>query len=221
MLNDQDSSMAANAICHAVESATNAIWSAAEKSQESIQQANHERMRPAVLWKPRVFRDGNQWCALLGNNLQEGICGFGDSPADATYAFDKEWNTPITCIGGKGSTSTENITRSGELEAHKMALLADVKDCQQQSRDYQAENAVIKSQMAELKAQIKAESDAHESWQNEHLKVDGEQCRQIRELEAQVAALSKALNGFIANSCRVDWPADIYDAAIAAQKGAA
>lgn len=39
-------------------------------------------------------------------------------------------------------------------------------------------------------------------------------------LEAQVAALNNALNGFIANSCRVDWPADIYDAAIAAQKGA-
>jgi chromosome segregation ATPase len=79
------------------------------------------------------------------------------------------------------------------LEAHNMALLADVKDCQQQSRDYQAENAVIKSQMAELKAQIKAESDAHESWQNEHLKVDGEQCRQIRELEAQVAELTTAI----------------------------
>ena len=38
-------------------------------------------------------------------------------------------------------------------------------------------------------------------------------------LREQVATLHKALNGFIANSCRVDWPADIYDAAIAAQKG--
>ena len=40
----------------------------------------------------------------------------------------------------------------------------------------------------------------------------------IDALEAQVAVLRNALNGFIANSCRVDWPADIYDAAIAAQK---
>ena len=39
------------------------------------------------------------------------------------------------------------------------------------------------------------------------------------EAAKQVAVLRKALNGFIANSCRVDWPADIYDAAIAAQKG--
>ena len=41
----------------------------------------------------------------------------------------------------------------------------------------------------------------------------------IDALEAQVSVLRNALNGFIANSCRVDWPADIYDAAIAAQKG--
>ena len=38
-------------------------------------------------------------------------------------------------------------------------------------------------------------------------------------LREQVSVLRNALNGFIANSCRVDWPADIYDAAIAAQKG--
>ena len=77
--------------------------------------------------------------------------------------------------------------RIDDLQAHNLALLADVKDCQQQSRDYQAENAVIKSQMARL--------------------------------QEQVSALRNALNGFTANSCRVDWPADIYDAAIAAQKG--
>ena len=39
------------------------------------------------------------------------------------------------------------------------------------------------------------------------------------EAAKQVSVLRNALNGFIANSCRVDWPADIYDAAIAAQKG--
>jgi hypothetical protein len=30
-----------------------------------------------------VSLDGNQWCALLGGNLQEGIAGFGDTPAEA------------------------------------------------------------------------------------------------------------------------------------------
>jgi hypothetical protein len=38
--------------------------------------------------RPRLFIDGNQWCALYGENLQDGVAGFGDSPADAARAFD-------------------------------------------------------------------------------------------------------------------------------------
>jgi hypothetical protein len=38
--------------------------------------------------KPRVYRDGNQWCVLYGNDIQEGIAGFGDSISDAV----KNWN---------------------------------------------------------------------------------------------------------------------------------
>ncbi len=70
------------------------------------------------------------------------------------------------CIGGRDSTSTENVTMADALAAGDGCL---------------------------------------------HARIDA--------LEAQVAALRSALTGFIANSCRVDWPADIYDAAIAAQKG--
>lgn len=47
--------------------------------------------RPFVLYKPRLFPDGNQWCALLGEDLQSGVVGFGDSPNDASNAFDKAW----------------------------------------------------------------------------------------------------------------------------------
>ena len=31
----------------------------------------------------KVFVDGNEWCALLGENLQEGLAGFSDTPAEA------------------------------------------------------------------------------------------------------------------------------------------
>lgn len=84
-MNNQDSNMAANAICHS-----------ASMIQESIQQMTYELMRPATVFKPRIFQDGNKWCALLGDDLQSGISGFGDSPADAAWNFDKEWNTKIT-----------------------------------------------------------------------------------------------------------------------------
>lgn len=31
----------------------------------------------------KLMLDGDQWSALIGENLQEGICGFGDTPRDA------------------------------------------------------------------------------------------------------------------------------------------
>jgi hypothetical protein len=31
----------------------------------------------------KIHRDGDQWCALIGKDLQEGICGFGGTVADA------------------------------------------------------------------------------------------------------------------------------------------
>ena len=32
------------------------------------------------------------WCALLGANLQEGVAGFGTTPAKAMWAFDTAWH---------------------------------------------------------------------------------------------------------------------------------
>lgn len=37
--------------------------------------------------KPSIFPDGNQWCCLYGANIQEGVCGFGDTPAMAMNNF--------------------------------------------------------------------------------------------------------------------------------------
>jgi len=50
-----------------------------------------EGQRPFILLRPRVFIDGNQWCALYGDNLQDGVAGFGDSPEYAAWNFDKAW----------------------------------------------------------------------------------------------------------------------------------
>lgn len=83
-MNDQASFMAANAIEHAASMASAAIQAAASSWE-----------RPCVLFRPKLSLDGNQWCALFGNNLHDGVAGFGDSPADAMYAFDKEWAAKI------------------------------------------------------------------------------------------------------------------------------
>lgn len=43
----------------------------------------------------RISIDGDQWCVLCGKNLQDGVAGFGDSPAAAMHDFDKAWNTTL------------------------------------------------------------------------------------------------------------------------------
>jgi hypothetical protein len=60
-----------------------------------------ERCRPFYLLRPKVFPDGNQWCALYGENLQEGVCAFGDTPAKASVQFDIEWLNAKASQGGK------------------------------------------------------------------------------------------------------------------------
>jgi hypothetical protein len=52
-----------------------------------------EQMRPSVLYRPEVYPDGDQWCALYGKDIQTGVCGFGKTPAEAVYEFDKAWMT--------------------------------------------------------------------------------------------------------------------------------
>ena len=48
---------------------------------------------PSAVYRPSLKMDGDQWCALYGDNLQDGIAGFGDTPAAAMREFDKAWKT--------------------------------------------------------------------------------------------------------------------------------
>lgn len=89
-MNTELESMAANAICFAAERAGNA-WA----------ESGYEYSRPSVMFRPRVNIDGNQWCALYGENLQDGVAGFGDSPDAAMRDFDEQWRRPL------GKTASE------------------------------------------------------------------------------------------------------------------
>ena len=51
--------------------------------------------RPSYMLRPKLSMDGNKWCALYGDNLQDGVSGFGDSPALAYADFDKAWVAPV------------------------------------------------------------------------------------------------------------------------------
>jgi hypothetical protein len=43
---------------------------------------------PHTIFVPKLSRDGNMWCALYGENIMEGIVGFGRSPNKAIERFD-------------------------------------------------------------------------------------------------------------------------------------
>lgn len=85
ILNENDSNMLVNAI----------------NNRETL--LHQQRMELAIVEAELVFvkayglvpfKDGNQWCVLLGSNLQEGIAGFGNTPQQAIVAFNKAFYNP-------------------------------------------------------------------------------------------------------------------------------
>lgn len=46
---------------------------------------------PSVLYRPSLSIDGDKWCALYGEDLQNGVVGFGKSPELAMLAFNQAW----------------------------------------------------------------------------------------------------------------------------------
>lgn len=51
-----------------------------------------EQSSAFLMLRPRLFVDGDQWCALYGENLQDGVAGFGDTPDKAMRNFDLNWH---------------------------------------------------------------------------------------------------------------------------------
>lgn len=49
----------------------------------------------ASMLKITPYKDGNQWCVLWGENIQEGICGFGDTPFKALLDFNNNYMSEI------------------------------------------------------------------------------------------------------------------------------
>lgn len=59
--------------------------------QDQFQALIADHRRPSVLFRPEIAKDGNAWIALLGDNLQVGVVGVGDTPEEAMLDFDKSW----------------------------------------------------------------------------------------------------------------------------------
>lgn len=66
---------------------------------QSVSAVAMEWTRPSIMLRPTISLDGNKWCALYGDNLQDGVAGFGDTPEEAFRDFDKNWREQRIGVG--------------------------------------------------------------------------------------------------------------------------
>ena len=65
-----------------------AAWRVGQAAEQLAQSMSEYHATWFAALKPVLSKDGDMWCALHGENLQEGVCGFGPTPAKALLAFD-------------------------------------------------------------------------------------------------------------------------------------
>lgn len=47
--------------------------------------------QPHAYMCPKIYRDGNKWCALYGDDLMMGVGAFGNTPQQAAESWDLVW----------------------------------------------------------------------------------------------------------------------------------
>lgn len=67
----------------------------ADQIRNSAQQVCAAMEAPSAIFRPKVYIDGDHWCALYGDDLQSGVAGFGISPAAAMWDFDAAWHKKL------------------------------------------------------------------------------------------------------------------------------
>lgn len=67
-------------------------WNSDRKHSEElnyISQKQEYALISSLGLKP--YKDGNQWCFLFGEDIQSGVCGFGDTPYKAMLDFNNNF----------------------------------------------------------------------------------------------------------------------------------
>ena len=67
---------------------TNRAMAQEESAREELATARRKSYWVVILGL-QPMKDGNKWSFIWGNNLQEGVAGFGDTPIDAMAAFER------------------------------------------------------------------------------------------------------------------------------------
>lgn len=57
-----------------------------------------EELNLVAMLKPKIGIDGNMWFVLYGDNLHDGVAGFGETPYKAILDFNKSFHQPLKAI---------------------------------------------------------------------------------------------------------------------------
>jgi hypothetical protein len=63
----------------------------AEGAAQSVQFAVAQYERPSAVYRPRLVKIRDEWCAFYGEEKDNGPAGYGTSPENAMRAFDEAW----------------------------------------------------------------------------------------------------------------------------------
>ena len=139
-----------------------------------------DQSEPSQRYRPSLSIDGDQWCALYGENLQDGVAGFGDSPGAAFWAFDRaSWTKLKSGVAGVSPTPTllkeksmldgmkaarDALVEYYRAEAPVMVMIeASITEAEEYNRAYELlfkENGKLRSALAELTALVRGECGA-------------------------------------------------------------
>jgi hypothetical protein len=72
------------AFVNANQGAFNSFWNA----MSCLQNRESLRSLAAFCVGAKLYKEGDSWCCLFGDNIQEGCCGFGETPYKAALAFE-------------------------------------------------------------------------------------------------------------------------------------
>lgn len=81
ILNENDSNVLMNAINH---------YESLQHQAKLDYHLTKSQLVFIVAFNLKPYMDGNQWCILLGENIQEGVFGCGNSPFLAINNFNNE-----------------------------------------------------------------------------------------------------------------------------------
>lgn len=115
-------------VCNAGVTWQGAGLTAGDAAREAFVTAEAARA-PHVLMRPHLAKDGNMWSFLYGDNIQEGVCGFGETVEAAAADFDKNWRTEKILVAADRQplTATERETIRQKVESMRSQIESQAK----------------------------------------------------------------------------------------------